>query len=182
MSSIDGTQTDARPNESDLNGKGLNDMGYITELRKLVGTRPLVMAGACVIVVNDKQEVLLQLRQDNGCWGLAGGALEIGETLVETAKRELREETGLEAEHLELLNVYSGDAFYYKYPHGDEVYNVISAFLCTAYTGEIVRDPSEVAELRFFAIDQLPEKLNPPERPILMEFVQKQQTAHHVSI
>ncbi|MER2033447.1 MAG: ADP-ribose pyrophosphatase, partial [Exiguobacterium indicum] len=41
-------------------------MGYITELRKLVGTRPLVMAGACVIVVNDKQEVLLQLRQDNG--------------------------------------------------------------------------------------------------------------------
>ncbi len=45
MSPIDGTQTDARPNESDLNGKGLNDMGYITELRKLVGTRPLVMAG-----------------------------------------------------------------------------------------------------------------------------------------
>ena len=86
-------------------------MGYITELRKLVGTRPLVMAGACVIV-NDKQEVLLQLRQDNGCWGLAGGALEIGETLAETAKRELKEETGLEAEHLELLNVYSGDAFY----------------------------------------------------------------------
>ncbi len=182
MSPIDGTQTDARPNESDLNGKGLNDMGYITELRKLVGTRPLVMAGACVIVVNDKQEVLLQLRQDNGCWGLAGGALEIGETLVETAKRELMEETGLEAEQLELLNVYSGDAFYYKYPHGDEVYNVITAFLCTAYTGEIVLDPSEVAELRFFAIDQLPENLNPPERPILMEYGQKQRTAHHVSI
>lgn len=114
--------------------------------------------------------------------GLAGGALEIGETLVETAKRELREETGLEAEHLKLLNVYSGDTFYYKYPHGDEVYNVISAFLCTAYSGEVVRDPSEVAELRFFAMDQLPENLNPPERPILMEYVQKQRTAHHVSI
>ena len=95
---------------------------------------------------------------------------------------DIREETGLEAENLELLNVYSGDAFYYKYPHGDEVYNVISAFLCTTYTGEIVRDPSEVTELRFFAMDQLPENLNPPERPILMEYVQKQRTAHHVSI
>jgi len=82
-----------------------------------------------------------------------------------------------------LLNVYSGDAFYYKYPHGDEVYNVISAFLCTAYTGEIVRDPLEVAELRFFAMDQLPENLNPPEQPILIEYVEKQQAiAHHVSI
>jgi len=68
-------------------------LGYITELRKLVGTRPLVMAGACVIVVNDKQEILLQLRQDNGCWGLAGGALEIGETLAETAKRDLKRST-----------------------------------------------------------------------------------------
>ena len=56
MCTVSGTQTDACPNESDLNGKGLNDMGYITALRKLVGTRPLV------IVVNDKQEVLLQLR------------------------------------------------------------------------------------------------------------------------
>jgi len=37
------------------------------------------MVGACVIIVNNENEILLQLRQDNNCLGLAGGAVEIGE-------------------------------------------------------------------------------------------------------
>lgn len=69
-------------------------MGYIMELRKIVGKRPLIMAGAAVLLINEKNELLLQLRQDNNCWGLAGGALELGETLEQTAMRELFEETG----------------------------------------------------------------------------------------
>ncbi|SFC51278.1 hypothetical protein SAMN05443252_10434 [Bacillus sp. OV322] len=60
-------------------------MGYIMELRKIVGSRPLIIAGACVILINDDKEILLQLRNDNNCWGLAGGSLEIGETLEQVA-------------------------------------------------------------------------------------------------
>lgn len=41
---------------------------YIMELRKLVGTRPLIMAGACVLLCSE-QQLLLQRRTDNGCWG-----------------------------------------------------------------------------------------------------------------
>lgn len=96
-------------------------MGYIMELRKLVGSRPLIMTGACVILINQNKEILLQLRNDKNCWRLAGGSMEIGETLVQVAKRELFEETGLIANKLKLFNVYSGENFYYKYPHGDEV-------------------------------------------------------------
>jgi ADP-ribose pyrophosphatase YjhB (NUDIX family) len=51
------------------------------DLRKEVGNRPLNMVGACVILLNKNQEILLQLRKDNNCWGLAGGSLEMGETL-----------------------------------------------------------------------------------------------------
>jgi 8-oxo-dGTP pyrophosphatase MutT (NUDIX family) len=69
-------------------------MGYIMDLRKEVGTRPLIMAGACVILIDENQRMLLQLRNDNNCWGLPGGSLEIGETLEEVAIRELFEETG----------------------------------------------------------------------------------------
>lgn len=47
-------------------------MGYIKDLRKLVGTRPLIMCGACVLVINNHQQVLLQLRKDNGCRGFNG--------------------------------------------------------------------------------------------------------------
>ncbi|MEJ9251028.1 DNA mismatch repair protein MutT, partial [Bacillus thuringiensis] len=35
-------------------------MGYIEELRKVVGTRPLILVGSAIIILNDKQEVLLQ--------------------------------------------------------------------------------------------------------------------------
>ncbi|MGA4722113.1 NUDIX hydrolase [Fictibacillus nanhaiensis] len=145
-------------------------MGYIMDLRKVVGSRPLIMIGACVILVNSNNELLLQLRKDNNCWGLAGGSLEIGETLEQVAKRELFEETGLIANNLILFNVFSGQDFYYKYPHGDEVYNVVSAFVCRDYEGVLRREESEVQELKFFKFNELPPNISPPDIPILDEY------------
>ncbi|WP_318618293.1 NUDIX hydrolase [Sporosarcina sp. YIM B06819] len=146
-------------------------MGYIQELRELVGHRPLIMPGANVIVVDKNKRLLLQLRTDNKCWGLPGGSMEPGETLKEVAKRELYEETNLVAKNLTLFNVYSGEEFYYKYPHGDEVYNVITTFICTEYEGVMKKDENEVLDLQFFHFDELPSELSPPEMPILNEFI-----------
>lgn len=148
-------------------------MGYIMDLRKVVGSRPLIMVGASVILLDSSNRLLLQLRTDNNSWGLAGGSLEIGETLEEVAKRELHEETGLIANELEFFNMFSGKEFYYKYPHGDEVYNVISTYICREYQGELDREVSEVKELRFFHLDSLPSNMNPPDYPIIMQFVEK---------
>jgi 8-oxo-dGTP pyrophosphatase MutT (NUDIX family) len=147
-------------------------MGYIMNLRKLVGSRPLIMAGACVIVLNKDNRILLQLRKDNNCWGLAGGSLEIGETLEQAAKRELLEETGLVANKLILFNVYSGEEFFYKYPHGDEVYNVVTAYICNDYEGVLNEDESEVQELCFFHFNELPSSISPPDLPIIQEYLQ----------
>lgn len=148
-------------------------MGYILNLRKLVGNRPLIMAGACVIVLNKDNRILLQLRKDNNCWGLAGGSLEIGESLEQVAKRELLEETGLTANKLELFNVYSGEQLYYKYPHGDEVYNVVTAYICNDYEGILNKEESEVQELSFFHFNDLPANISPPDLPIIQEYLQK---------
>ena len=74
--------------------------------KELVGHRPIIMVGACVVVIDKENKILLQLRKDNNCWGLAGGSLEMGESLVRVARRELFEETGLTTNKLELLNVY----------------------------------------------------------------------------
>ncbi|MBM6617793.1 NUDIX hydrolase [Bacillus suaedaesalsae] len=146
-------------------------MGYIMELRKLVGSRPLIMAGACVILINKNNEILLQLRKDNNCWGLSGGSLEIGETLEQVAKRELFEETGLIAKKIKLFNVYSGAEFYYKYPHGDEVYNVVAAYVCSDYNGLLKKEESEVQELKFFKVIELPSNISPPDLPIINQFI-----------
>lgn len=141
------------------------------DLRALVGTRPIVMAGACVLLTDGKNRLLLQLRSDNGLWGLPGGSLEPGESLQEVAKRELFEETGLTANSLNLFDVFSGNDFYYKYPHGDEVYNVVTAYTCNDYGGTLVHDRNEGIELRFFELNEIPLAISPPDLPIIKQYL-----------
>ena len=142
-------------------------MSYIMELRKKIGTMPLIMVGACVIVIRSDQKILLQLRKDNGCWGLPGGSMEPGESLEQAASRELYEETGLTTSCLSLLEVFSGKDMYYQYPHGDEVYNVVAAFVCDTYSGQLMKGEGEVEDIQFFSIDALPSLISPPDRQVL---------------
>lgn len=67
--------------------------GYIMWLRSFVGNKPLLQCGAGIIVENEIGEILLIKRTDNGCWGYAGGSVELGEKVEDTARRELLEET-----------------------------------------------------------------------------------------
>ncbi|MEW8963529.1 NUDIX hydrolase [Paraclostridium dentum] len=146
-------------------------MGYIMDLRKIVGSRPLIMAGASVIILDQNNKLLLQLRKDNNCWGLTGGFLEPGESLEEAGKREMYEETGLEAKKLKLFNVFSGEEFYYKLPHGDEVYNVTATYICNEFDGELRIDNEEVVNLGFFDVDHIPSNISPPDRPVIREYI-----------
>ena len=138
--------------------------GYIKFLRDYVGHQPIQMVGAGVFVENERGELLLGLRTDNHCWGTAGGAVELGETVEEGARREMLEETGLVAEELELLGVFSGEDTHYTYPNGDEVYVIDVKFICRKYHGALKPQESEVSELRFFPITELPENISPPSR------------------
>jgi ADP-ribose pyrophosphatase YjhB (NUDIX family) len=99
-------------------------MDYMRQLRRMVGNFPLVMVGAGVLVLDAQGRLLLLRRTDNECWGIPGGALEPGETLEVTARRETLEETGLHLPSLEIFGVFSGSEFYYQYPNGDQVHNV----------------------------------------------------------
>ena len=147
-------------------------MGYILDLRKFVGHRPLIQVGAGIIVEDPEGRVLLQRRADNHCWGYCGGSIEIDERVEDAAKRELYEETGLTAESLELFGVWSGPELHYVYPNGDEVSNVDIVFLCRAFSGELHPQASEVEALRFFRPDEIPENLSPPIRPALATWLE----------
>lgn len=63
-------------------------MGYIMDLRKIVGHRALIMTCSGVLLLNEKNELLLQKRADNGLWGYPGGSMEPGETFEQCAARE----------------------------------------------------------------------------------------------
>nr|WP_255731507.1 NUDIX hydrolase [Solibacillus sp. MA9] len=142
-------------------------------LRKKIGTDPILMVGACVLIFNERDELLMQHRIDNDCWGLAGGSMELGETLEEVALREMYEETGLTAHDLALFDIFSGKDFYYQYPHGDVVYNVTTAYICTDYSGDLRCDLEEAKDLQFFRLDALPENISPPDKIVIRKYLER---------
>jgi 8-oxo-dGTP pyrophosphatase MutT (NUDIX family) len=152
-------------------------MDYILQLRELIGHRPILMVGATVLVVDDQKRLLLMKRSDSGCWGPPGGSTEPGERVETAARRETLEETGLHIGEMSLFGVFSGPELYYKYPNGDEVYNVTIVYLSHDFKNEIGETPikldHEHTEWNWFAPDALPENLSPPMIPAIDQFRHK---------
>jgi 8-oxo-dGTP pyrophosphatase MutT (NUDIX family) len=127
-------------------------MGYIKELRQAVGSRPIIMVGVCVVVRNDNGDILLQKRTDTLDWGTIGGALELAESLEEAAARELMEETGLKAGAFRFVTLLSGRDMYFRYPHGDEVYNVTAVYEALDVSGTPKVNDNEGLDLKYFPV------------------------------
>jgi len=131
-------------------------MSYISNLRKYVGHEPIINIGSTLLVFNKNNEILLNLRTDTLTWGIPGGGKEINETLEDCAIRELKEETNLSVNDLELVTVLSGPEYYFKYPNDDEVDTVITLYKVKDYDGELNITDGESITLDFFPLDNLP--------------------------
>ncbi len=164
----DGSYLDFIHMSKDLNKEIKKD--YSMNLRNMVGTNPLILTGANVIIINSKEEILLHHRRDNDCWGLPGGMMELEETLEENAIREVYEETNLKCRNLELFNIYSGKELYYKYPDGNEVYNVTTTYLCRDYSGDIIVEQTEGKDVKFFSVASIPKNLSLPIKMIIKDY------------
>ncbi|AZJ20372.1 DNA mismatch repair protein MutT [Bacillus wiedmannii] len=136
-------------------------MGYIEELREVIGSRPLNLSGVAVAVFNEKEQILLQQRR-SGIWAVPGGFVELGESTEEAGRREVLEETGIEIGSLQLISVFSGKEFFVKLPNGDEFYSITIAYLCKDITGGTLKaDGLESLHVQFFDLNGLPEKISP---------------------
>ncbi|MEB3175691.1 MAG: NUDIX hydrolase [Cyanobacteriota bacterium] len=122
---------------------------YTRTLLKVAFRHPIT--GVTLIPrLEDGRLVLIQ-RRDTGQWGLPGGLVDWGETLTAAARRELKEETGLElAEAPRLAGVYSD-------PERDPRMHSISILLAVEATGELrVEDGLEVIQAEAFPLSELP--------------------------
>ena len=97
-------------------------------------TQPVVGVGG--VVVKDGKALIIKRGHEprKGEWSLPGGRVELGETLIEAVRREIREETGLEVEVGALLEVFDrvhrvGDRVQYHF--------VILDYLCTCTGGTL---------------------------------------------
>jgi 8-oxo-dGTP pyrophosphatase MutT (NUDIX family) len=145
---------------------------YVREIRKLIGHLPLQYCTATVAVLFGDR-MLLQKRTDTGEWGLHGGSVELGEHPEQTARRELLEETGLLAGPLEAVAVFAGEEHHYVYPNGDEVHVIDHLYLCRDFSGELRPQAAEVAELRWFPLDSLPDRIFPLDRPLIAALLER---------
>ena len=144
-------------------------MDYLTSLRRYVGHAPLLMVGAAVLVIDPEGRLLLLKRSDNACWGPPGGAVEPGEVVEQAARRELFEETGLQASGLSLFGVFSGPELFYRYPNGDEVHNVTIVYRTLEVSGSL-RLNREHTAWDWFAPADIPVQLSPPIARVIAEF------------
>ena len=69
-------------------------MGYIEDIRAVVGHRPSIWVGVAVLVLEGYYRILLQ-NQLTGLWGMPGGFMELAKSTEETGRREVNKATGL---------------------------------------------------------------------------------------
>ena len=121
--------------------------------------RPLVGVGG--VVIEDGRALLIRRGTEPllGEWSIPGGTLELGETLQEGVTRELLEETGLEVNVLELIEVF--DRIYLESAAGELVpktgprfHYVIVDYLCERLGGVAVAS-SDVTDVAYAREDEL---------------------------
>lgn len=110
---------------------------------------PIVGVGA--VVVDAGRVLLVQRGREplKGKWSLPGGMLELGESLHEGVVREVEEETGLQVEPLELLELLDR-IVREQTPEGERVrfHYVIADYLCRV-TGGTLKAASDAAAVRW---------------------------------
>lgn len=143
-------------------------MNYVKTIRKKIGHDDLILIGSNIIITDSSHRILLQKRA-NETWGLLGGLMEIGESLEETAIREVKEEAHIDIAELKLLNVFSGPAFHFTLSNKDQIYVVTALYHAKHVSGELLADGFESLALDYFDLESLPENME-DEYKIYIQF------------
>lgn len=129
--------------------------------RRWLHLRGALTLGTRILVTKDDSVLLVRLTYSPG-WHLPGGGVDHGESFLKGARRELREECGLEAAALDLLGIYLNQLG----RNADHV----AVFIARGVQGEPrIQDAREIAELRYFPINELPTGLLASHRRRIQE-------------
>jgi 8-oxo-dGTP diphosphatase len=126
---------------------------YVRNLRAQVGHELLMFPTVSAIVFNDRGEILLGRRSDNGQWSVIAGMMDPGEQPADALVREVEEETGVQVRIERLAGVALHDVVY---ANGDRCQMANTWFRCRAVGGAARVNDSESTAVGWFAPDALP--------------------------
>lgn len=109
--------------------------------------------GATVLVLNEKEEILLTKRHDLKIWVFPGGGVCGTEPLEQAARREVEEETGFKVSVVRLVSIYVKDHLFLQ---GVEFF-----FLAKKIGGKTKRQAGEVLEVRWVKKKEAKKYLGP---------------------
>lgn len=107
-----------------------------------------------VILENNKGEILFVKRfmePKKGYWDLPGGFVDPNETLEKSARREIKEELGIDLPEIKYLSSHHN-----KYLYEGINYDTVSAIFTGKFDGTDFVSDGEISEIKFFTKDQIP--------------------------
>ncbi|NCO11222.1 ADP-ribose pyrophosphatase [Candidatus Pacearchaeota archaeon CG_4_9_14_0_2_um_filter_39_13] len=136
-----------------------------------------VNAGVGVLILKNGKILLGKRHEDpdkadselhgEGTWTMPGGSIEIGEEFEQTAMREAEEETGLNLKSVKIICVNNDK--------NEHAHFVTIGLLCENFEGEPkVKEPDEITEWKWFALDNLPKPLYFPSERVLECYLKKE--------
>ncbi|MEH1016153.1 NUDIX domain-containing protein [Micromonospora sp. CPCC 206060] len=149
---------------------------YVGQLRAIAGDRVLLFVGARAVLRDDAGRVLLIQRSDNGHWAMPAGAMELGESIMDCAVREVREETGLRALGVTPFAMYTGPDRINTNMFGHTYQLFTVAFRVNGYDGELLTSTDETTDARFCRPEEFPAPLSASVTETLADLAAFEQT------
>jgi ADP-ribose pyrophosphatase YjhB (NUDIX family) len=116
-----------------------------------------LVPSANVAVVNESGQLLMIHRSDNDNWAFPGGAMDLGESLVTTGVREVKEETGIDCEITGLVGIYTDPKHVILYTSDGEARQEFSVLFTARATGGEPTPSSESRQVGWVDRDRLHE-------------------------
>lgn len=118
-----------------------------------VAEYPTVKIDVRGFVLNEKDEILMAKESIDDKWTIPGGWADIGDTPSEAVLKEIKEETGLDAEVQRLLAIYDKRC----HPHPPQPFYIYKLMFLCKITGGDLQHGFDMKGAGFFPLDQLPE-------------------------
>lgn len=136
---------------------GTLNNSYIGQIRVKYGPDMVIETGVRIIIRDSAGRILLIKQTDKNRWEIPAGCVEPDENILEAARREVFDRTGLSVGALRPFAYYSDPVYHLECPDGEKVQQYTMAFVTDDFSGKMLKSTDEIYNAGFFSFYNLPD-------------------------